>query len=199
MHKNFVVIFFFLYMLYNILMTWIDLYNLLGIKDFIYFISSPQLQDYLFPVKLIFVAFGMFFLAFVIYFMINSSWLQYKFLEDVTEFFSWQSYGAREITKRWNKIKKRADSGLESDFKLAIIDADDFLVEVLESRGYEADTFEDSIEMARNFVGATAAEILNAHEIRNSIVFDPDYKLPDEQAKKVLDAYEDAVKAIGMS
>ena len=116
-------------------MTWIAFYNLLGIKDFIFFISSPALQDYLFPVKLVFASFGMFFLAMVIYFMINSSWLQYKFLEDTTEFFSWQSYGAREISKKWDRIKKRIESGTESDYKLAIIDADDLLMEGLDNRG----------------------------------------------------------------
>ena len=82
--------------------------------------------------------------------MINSSWLQYKFLEDVTEFFSWQSYGAREISKKWNKIKKRIESGTESDYKLAIIDADDLLVEVLDSRGYDGEDFEGSIEKCQN-------------------------------------------------
>ena len=69
--------------------------------------------------------------------MLNSSWLQYKFLEDVTEFFSWQAYGQREIAKQWDRIKKRTESGAESDYKLAVIDADDFLEEVLENREFE--------------------------------------------------------------
>ena len=31
-------------------------------------------------------------------------------------------------------------------------------------------------------------EVLNAHEIRNSIVYNPDYMLSTDQAKKILDA-----------
>ncbi len=92
-------------------MTWLDFYNLLGIKDFIYFISSPDIQDMLFPVKMVFIFFTMFFLVAVVYFMMNSSWLQFKFLEDVTEFFSWQAYGLKEISRRWNRIQKRMDYG----------------------------------------------------------------------------------------
>ena len=88
---------------------WEALYNFFGIKDLIYSISSPQLQDYLFPVKIIFILFSAFFLIGIIYFMANSSWLRYKFLEDTVEFFSWQSFGAREISKQWGKIKKRLD------------------------------------------------------------------------------------------
>jgi hypothetical protein len=180
-------------------MTWEALYNYLGIKDFIYFISSPQLQDSLFPVKIVFASFAMFFLAFVIYFMINSSWLQYKFLEDVTEFFAWQAYGAREMNKRWAKIKKRVESGAESDYKLAVIDADDFLAEVLDNQGYDGKSFEEMLQKASKLVSTTINDISMAHEVRNSIVYSPEFKLSSDQAKKVLDIYELAIKNIGMT
>jgi len=180
-------------------MTWETLYNFLGIKDFIYFISSPQIQDYLFPVKLVFVFFTVFFLVFVIYFMINSSWLQYKFLEDVTEFFSWQAYGQREMNKQWSRIVKRTESSAESDYKLAIIDADDFLAEVLDNRGYDGKDFEESIKKAGKLITSILDDVLEAHETRNSIVYNPDYKLSADQAKKILDTYESAINSIGMS
>lgn len=179
-------------------MTWEAVYNFLGIKDFIYFISSPQIQEMLFSVKMIFVAFAIFFLAGVIYFMLNSSWLQYKFLEDVTEFFSWQSYGTRETSKRWNKIKKRVESGLESEYKLAIIEAEDFLIEVLEERGYEGKDFEETVKKAGKLISSIEEEIVAAHEVRNSVVYDPDFKLDAERAKKTLNIYEQAINSIGL-
>lgn len=175
------------------------MYNFLGIKDFIYFISSPQLQDELFPVKLIFVTCGMFFLAFVIYFMINSSWLQYKFLEDVTEFFSWQAYGARQMSKRWENIVKRTESGNEADYKLAIMDADDFLAEVLDSRGYEGKDFQETLGKASRMIAPILNNVLRAHETRNAIVFNPDFKISIEECKKILDVYESAINNIGLS
>lgn len=180
-------------------MSWEDFYNFFGIKDFIYYISSPELQDALFPVKLVFVFFAMFFLAFVIYFMLNSSWLQYKFLEDVTEFFSWQAYGTRQISKQWSKVKKRTESGAESDYKLAIIDADDLLQEVLDNRGYEGKNFEEAINKAGKMISPILNDVLRAHEVRNSIVYNPDYKLPIDLAKKILDIYESVITNIGLS
>jgi hypothetical protein len=179
-------------------MTWDELYNLFGVKDFIYFISSSQIQDYLFPVRLIFVCFAMVFLFGLIYFMLNSSWLQYKFLEDVTEFFSWQAYGLREVMKQWNKIKKRIDTGAEPDFKLAIIEADDFFIDVLEKAGYDAENFQDSIKKAGRLLNSSASQILTAHETRNSIVFNPDFKISLEETKKILDIYESGINSIGM-
>ena len=180
-------------------MTWESVYNFFGIKDFIYFISSPQLQDMLLPAKLIFIFFSLFFLIFVIYFMFNSSWLQYKFLEDVTEFFSWQAYGQREMSKQWDKIRKRTESGAESDYKLAIIDADDFLNEILDKRGYEGKDFNEVIEKAGGMISPILKDVINAHETRNYIVYNPDFKLSTDQAKKVLETYEAAVRNIGLS
>ena len=180
-------------------MTWETLYNLLGIKDFIYYISSPQLQDMLFPVKLVFAVFAMFFLVLVIYFMLNSSWLQYKFLEDVEEFFSWKAYGARVMSRQWSKIKKRIETGTEPDLKLAIIDADDLLAEVLDDRGYEGDDFVEAIKKAGKLISPILDDVIKAHEIRNSIVYNPDYKISAEQAKKALQTYESAVNSIGLS
>ena len=179
-------------------MSWLDLYNFFGIKDFIYFISAPQLQDELFPVKIVFIAFAIFFLVFVIYFMINSSWLQYKFLEDASEFFSWQAYGTREMSKRWDKIVKRTQSGTESDYKLAIIDADDLMAEVLDNRGYEGDNFQEVVAKAGKLLVQMQNDILAAHEVRNSIVYNPDFKLSADQAKKILDTYQSAINNVGM-
>lgn len=179
-------------------MTWESVYNFLHIKDFIYYISSPQIQDMLFPVKMVFIFFTVFFLIFVIHFMINSSWLKYKFLEDVSEFFSWKSYGQMEMSKQWSKIIKRADSGAESDYKLAIIDADDFLNEILDNRGYEGENFEEIITKAGRLITPILNDVLKAHEIRNSIVYNPDYKLTQDEAKKVLSTYESAINSIGI-
>jgi hypothetical protein len=180
-------------------MTWEILYNFFGIKDFIYFISSSQIQDTLFPVKIVFVFLAAFFLVAVIYFMLNSSWLQYKFLEDVTEFFSWQAYGQRELQKQLAKIRGRSKSGVETDYKLAIIDADDFLAEILENRGYEGKDFKDTLSRAGRLITPILDDVLRAHETRNSVVYDPNFKLTADQAKKILDTYESAIKDIGMS
>jgi len=178
-------------------MDWDAIYNFLHIKEFIYYISSSQIQDALFPVKIVFIACAVFFLVFVIYFMIKSSWLQNTFLEDVTEFFSWKAAGQVEMQKQLDRIRKRTESGLESDYKLAIIDADDFLAEVLDERGYDGKSVEESIRKAGKLIARILNDLLAAHEVRNSIVYDPNYKLVVDQAKKILNTYESAIKNIG--
>src|SRR6185369_10549142 len=166
-------------------MSWDDIYNYLGVRDFIYYVSSSQIQDMLWPIKLVFILFSAAFLICVVYFYLNSSYIQYQFLQDVSEFFSWQAYGMRDTSKRWKKIKEKITVGTEAEYKLAIIDADDFLYKTLEDRGFEGETFEEIIQKASHKMITNADEILAAHEIRNSIVYEPDYKMDIEVAKKI--------------
>ena len=93
---------------------------------------------------------------------------------------------------------ERIESGVESDYKLSIIDADDFLADILDERGYDGDNFEESINKATKLISPILSEVLKVHEIRNSIVYNPDFKISADQAKKVLETYESAAKSIGL-
>jgi len=130
----------------------------------------------------------------VLYFYVNSSYLTYLFFQDVVDFFSWQSYNIKALNKRLKKIIKKTELGTESGYKLAIAEADDLLWQILEDKGYEGETFEQLIENTSRKVRINAEDILQAHAMRNSIVYDPQYKLESEKAKKTLADYEKAIK-----
>lgn len=178
---------------------WEQLYGLLGVKDFMFFISSPAVQEQLFPIKAVFILFAAFFFCAVIYFYFNSSYIRYQFLQDTVEFLSWQSYGLREVNKRLRKIMKKVESGLENDLKLAIIEMDDLLYQTLDARGYEGQTFEEVAQNAGRRMLPQPEDILTAHQVRNSIVYDPNYKLDISAARKILADYETAIKNITVS
>ena len=59
--------------------------------------------------------------------------------------------------------------------------------------------FKDQLIKAAELMTVSSDEVLNAHEIRNSVVYNPDYKLSTDQAKKILDIYESAIKSIGLA
>ncbi|OGZ62431.1 MAG: hypothetical protein A3C58_03470 [Candidatus Staskawiczbacteria bacterium RIFCSPHIGHO2_02_FULL_34_10] len=180
-------------------MTWETIYNYFGAKEFIYFISSSDIQDELFLVKIVFIFFTVLLLFAVLYFYSNSSYIQYQFLQDVEEFFAWQPYGTREINKIWNKIIKKTESGSEHEYKLAVMQADEFLFRTLEERGYQGETFDKIIQNAGKKTISNLSDILVAHKIRDSIVFDNDYSLDSELAKKILSDYEKAIKDASVS
>jgi hypothetical protein len=122
--------------------------------------------------------------------------LKYNVLEDVVEFFSWQPYGSGRINKVWNKIVKRIDGGNENEYKLAIIEADNFFQKILEENGVKGENFEELIENSNKKVLTNYEDILSAHNTRNFIVYNPDYKLDLETAKKILNDYEKAIRNV---
>ncbi|MBX4201262.1 hypothetical protein KW786_04065 [Candidatus Parcubacteria bacterium] len=180
-------------------MSWDQIYDYLGVKEFIYFISSPSIQDQLFPVKIVFIGFTIFFFCAVIWFYLNSTYVQYMFLQDTTEFFSRNTYGMRAMNRNLKKIKRKAEGGTEPELKLAIIEADDFLLETLQDADYKGDTFEELIESAGKKMSAeNLQQILEAHGVRNSIVYDQDFKLDAPTAKRLLALYEVVINSVAL-
>jgi len=170
----------------------------LDVNSFINFVNSPSIQDILFPIKLVFILFAAFFFCVVIYFYFESSYLQYQFLEDVTEFFSWRAYGFRDLERRLKSIMKNTASGTERGYKLAVVEAEEFLYKTLEDAGYEGETFEDLITSAKRRIRFNEKEILIDHTVRNSIVYDVNYRLDTTVAKKILADYESLIKNIAI-
>ena len=70
---------------------------------------------------------------------------------------------------------------------------------MLEDRGFTGETFEELINNAGKIMLPNSAEILSAHEVRNSIVYNPDYRIDLDRVKKILAVYEAATKNIGTS
>jgi len=174
--------------------NWEIIYQYFGIQNIVYILTSSELQRAALPLKLVFIFFAVAFLAIVIYFYVNSTYIKYQFLQDTVEFLSWQPYGLRQVGRRWKKIMERIEEETESEYKLAILDADDLLHNILEDRAYDGDTFEELLNEAAKEIQPGVQEISFAHDVRNSIVHDPNYKLDIQVAKKVLADYEKAVK-----
>ena len=176
--------------------NWERLYDVLGARSFIDFINAPSIQDTLLPIKIIFILFGAFFFCAVIYFYANSSYLKYKFMQDMSEFFSWQAYGLKEVNKKWKAIMKKVSLASEKNYKLAILEADDFLFEEMQDAEFKGGTFEEMAENAGKRVMTNWQDVLEAHKVRNLIVHETNYKLDLVQAKKILDDYNKAIKSI---
>lgn len=167
-----------------------------SIKEIIELAKSPQLQSELWPAKVVFIFFSICFFVATVYLMLTSSYLKYQFIIDLRSFFDWQSASLQKIIKRWKRIQKRIETGTEYEYKLAIIEADDLFKDVLEEKGFKGKTFEERINQVDGTQLPNLDEIIEMHKIRNSIVYDPDYKLSRDHAKQVLGTYERAIKNI---
>jgi hypothetical protein len=166
------------------------------IIQLINFITSPQLQAALLPLKIIFIAVSLAMLAFIIFFVLKTNWLRFAFLQNAVEFLSYRPYGLRKITKSWAKILARLETASEQEYKLAVIEADSMLEDILKRMGYPGSNLE---EILGNLTSATLPnidEIFQAHRLRNNIVHDPNFHLSLDQARKTLQVYEKAFDSL---
>jgi hypothetical protein len=88
------------------------------------------------------------------------------------------SVNPQKIAKRWLKIEKRIKTGVEANYKLAILEADDVFSDVLKNFGYEAEIRIANME-----------EIKGLRKIKNNIVEDASFVLTENEAHKIIDVY----------
>ncbi len=163
-------------------------------KTIISFLFDPPMEGWLFLVRLGFWVTILVLLGGIIFFIIKSSWIRYSILYDAAEFLTFRPFGVKKIEKQWTTIRSRLDTGLESEYKLAVIEVDNMMEDILKRMGYSGETLGERLK------GLTAATLPNieevkaVHQIRNNIVHDPDYRLSLEETKNVLEVYEKAFR-----
>jgi len=144
--------------------------------------------------KIILIVISLFFLVIIFHSLRKSSWLKNRFLQDMVEILTYRPYGVKKMAKIWSKIKGRLEAGSESEYKLAVIEADSMLNDVLERMGFKGEILGDRLKQVTTDILPNIEETREAHKVRNNIVYDPDYKLTLDQAQKVLKTYEQALR-----
>jgi hypothetical protein len=160
-------------------------------EDIIYLKFIPP--GILLSLKIIFIIIFLSFLAVILYSLRKSSWLRYRFLQDLIEISRFRPYEAEKLSKTWAKVQKRLEIGSESEYKLAVIEADSLLNEVLERMGYRGGALGERLQKVTADALPNVEEVWEAHKIRNNIVHDPDYRLSLDEAKRALEIYEKAL------
>lgn len=160
-------------------------------EDLISYLISPPPQIII--LKIFFIVFFLFLLFGIIYLLSKNRWLRLLFFQDLVEILTFRSYGLRKITKDWTKIIERLEKGSLSEAKLAIIEADDLLNDVLKRMGYEGESLGERIEQLTPDIISNLTEVLEAHKIRNNIIYDPDYRLSLDETRRILSLYKKAL------
>lgn len=166
---------------------------MLEIENIISFLISPPIKGGLLVVKIIFILFSLFFLGGTILFLLNTSWLRKIILQDLVEVLTYKPYWLVKVKGKWKKIQKRLKRGLESEYKLAVIEADSMLNDTLARMGYAGSTLGERLEKITKEVIPNIKELWSAHKIRNNLLHDPDYKLTLGETKRVLAIFEKAL------
>ncbi len=105
----------------------------------------------------------------------------------------------RDENPRWHYILTLIESPNESDWRVAIIEADTMLEEVLRSKGFEGDTVNELLEGARSSGYVTIQNAWDAHLVRNRIAHDgSEYPLSQVEGRRVIKMYQNTFEELGV-
>lgn len=98
---------------------------------------------------------------------------------------------AHQPNKRWTNILSRMSSANEADWRLAIIECDILLNEMLQKMGYHGDTIADKMKLVERSDFHTIDEAWDAHKTRNRIAHSgSEYHLSRSEAEQTFEKYK---------
>lgn len=95
-----------------------------------------------------------------------------------------------KIRKSWNEIKARLETGDESQYKLAVIEADKIVDKIIGSMGLKGKNMIQRLETLKPGQIEDAENLKIAHKTRNQIINDPSFQVNKDKAIEVIEIYE---------
>jgi len=156
------------------------------------FILDPEPTPWFLAIKFIFLSINLFMIGFIVFGLINTSWIQNLVVKDLIEFSTYRHFAASKIDKQWENIKAKMATGKESEAKLALIEADTILEEVLTKQGYLGETLDEKLQKINTDVLKVLPNVKEAHKMVSNIVHDPSYRLDMKEAEESISIYKEA-------
>ncbi len=103
--------------------------------------------------------------------------------------------GQSPSNARWLKIIDHINSKNPSDWRLAILEADIVLDEMLSKMGYQGETVSDKLKAIDQGEFTSINSAWEAHKIRNAIAHEgSDFLISEREAKRIVGLYETVFK-----
>ena len=159
-------------------------------------ILFPEMNGWLLAAKIFFVLFDLGVIAFIVYVWLSTAYLRRLFLWDLVEFFTFRAYNVKLIDKDWNKIKKRLLTQNPAQMKLAVIEADLLVKDVLFRIGYPGKDLTEQLESSKADVFSDIDAMKEADRLYRQIVQNPKITLDYQTAKAVILSFEQGLKDV---
>lgn len=104
------------------------------------------------------------------------------------------NYGP-EKNERWEHVQNLSNSDNPSDWRLAILEADVMLEELLRSSGYHGDSVGEMLKSVEKSDFLTIEDAWEAHKVRNRVAHDgSSYLLNEREVRHVISLFENVFK-----
>ena len=160
------------------------------------FIVSGKLQHDILLIKILFIVFSVFCLAGIIYLYKKTGYLHLDQLETWDILKNFKDYGASKAQKQWKKIKQNFEKNDPVYWKLALLEAEKLMDEILVRMGLGPGTMDDRLSRASVDEIPNLQDVIQARALCQDIARDPDYRIDKESAEKTLGIFEKALIAL---
>lgn len=96
----------------------------------------------------------------------------------------------KKLQKKWTKIKERLKGENESEYKVAIIEADNLIDSLLQGLSFAGENMGDRLDKIPPGQLDFVEELKMAHEIKNRIIHEENFQVSREKAKETIELYE---------
>ncbi|MDP2950799.1 MAG: hypothetical protein Q8N55_00270 [bacterium] len=164
------------------------------------FLVSQQLQDKLFWYKWssIFVSILFLVLIFAILKKDKFDFFVATSGDEIQDRKSYKDSGLKKAQKQWQKIKSRFQKPSEPYLKLGLIEAENFLDEVLKRMGLGGEDLEQRLKRLKEGDVPSIVQLMEAHQTCQDIIRDPDYKISKEEALSKFNIFESSLTALNV-
>ena len=166
------------------------------VVEYLQYASSPGVYDALFHRWSVFVAFSLFIslllAALIIYCSIRI--FQVRQMERKRFAAMQRTVASHDVPKthlRWHRVLDQAHSENDQSWRLAILEADIMLNELLDTLGYRGETMADKMKSVDRATFNTIDLAWEAHKIRNKIAHSGTaHELNSREVRRIMSLYE---------
>lgn len=170
------------------------------LKPIIAFFSDP---DSWVMIGIVSSVLSIIFIAIILFSLIRMREIQLHEKEELDHEINTALAKDKEISRmanpRWHYILTLIESSNESDWRVAIIEADTMLEELLIGKGFSGNTVSELLEGARESGYASIQSAWDAHIVRNQIAHQgSDFPLSQVEGRRVIKMYQSFFEEMGI-
>lgn len=171
-----------------------DIFNF-SLESILLFFQSEAWHNFLSILQPVCILAILFFVIVIIWSIWKSTWAYWYVSADFYDFTHGGPVTPETLVqKKWKKIKKRIESLSEANWKLAIIEGEELIENILEKMGYKGEGIKEKLKEVGPEQIKNVSDLISAYDIFINILSDPDYKLSKEKAIKSFNAFEEFLK-----
>jgi len=161
-------------------------------------VSLETIQDFFHSLQNTFVVVGIIFLAGAFWATLKIREVHYIVHEKYTPIHLDEMI-AKEKLSQWQVVLDHVNSESPAEWKIAILEADDILDEILEDQGYVGETVAEKLKTMSRTKIASYDDIWEAHKVRNEIAHGGaiEMDLSKKMARDIIAKFGNAFKELG--